>query len=154
VVGVAILGERVPRSTAQRRAAALEMLQSRDRLWLSTGSSSGPHLIPVGFIWDGKYITMATREHSVTTSNIRTNNAARVAIGDPDDVIIVDGTVSILSITEIEPETTNAIAGLRHSDKVLPERVCLRLTPTRILVWNGFHEYTNRTVMRNGRWLE
>ena len=149
-----IMHERVPRSTAQRLAAALEMLQSRDRLWLSTGNSSGPHLIPVGFLWDGKYITMATREHSVTTSNIRINGVARVAIGEPDDVVIVDGTVSIISIADIEPEIANAIAGLRHSDTVLPERVCLRLSPTRILVWNGFHEYANRTVMRDGRWLE
>ncbi|MGH3853741.1 MAG: pyridoxamine 5'-phosphate oxidase family protein [Pseudonocardiaceae bacterium] len=146
--------ERVPRSTAQRRAAALEMLQSRDRLWLSTGNSSGPHLIPVGFIWDGRQITMATREHSVTTSNIRANGVARVAIGETDDVTIVDGTVSILSVADIGPEIAGAIAGLRHSDKVLPERVCLRLHPTRILVWNGFHEYANRTVMRDGRWLE
>ncbi|MBV9141179.1 MAG: pyridoxamine 5'-phosphate oxidase family protein [Pseudonocardiales bacterium] len=146
--------KRIPRSTAQRRAAALDMLQNRDRLWLSTGNSSGPHLIPVGFLWDGKHITMATREHSVTTSNIRMNGAARVAIGEPDDLIIVDGTVSIVSIDDIEPEVANAIAGLRHSDTVLPERVCLRLLPTRILVWNGFHEYSNRTVMRNGRWLE
>ncbi|MGB6161782.1 MAG: pyridoxamine 5'-phosphate oxidase family protein [Pseudonocardiaceae bacterium] len=146
--------ECVPRSTAQRRAAALEMLQSRDRLWLSTGNSSGPHLIPVGFIWNGRHITMATRERSVTTSNIRGNGAARVAIGEPDDVIIVDGTVSILSIADIEPEIMNAFAGMRRSDKVLPGRVCLRLNPTRILVWNGFHEYANRTVMRDGRWLE
>lgn len=138
------------------------MLQNRDRLWLSTGNSSGPHLIPVGFIWDGRHITMATRERSVTTSNIRINGTARVAIGEPDDVTIVDGTVSIFNIADIEPEIANALAGeianvlagSRHSDKVLPGRVCLRLKPTRILVWNGFHEYTNRTVMRDGRWLE
>lgn len=138
------------------------MLQNRNRLWLSTGNISGPHLIPVGFIWDGGQITIATRERSVTASNIRINGAARVAIGEPDDVVIIDGTVSILSVADIEPEIANALAGeiksvlagLGHSDKVLPDRVCLRLKPTRILVWNGFHEYTNRTVMRDGRWLE
>ena len=130
------------------------MLQSRDRLWLSTGNSSGPHLIPVGFIWNGRQIIMATRERSVTTSNIRANGVARVAIGEPDNVVIIDGTVSILSIADIGPEIVGALAGLRNSDKVLPERVCLRLDPSRILVWNGFHEYENRTIMRAGRWLE
>jgi hypothetical protein len=133
------------------------MLQSRSRLWLSTGNSSGPHLIPLGFVWDGRKIMMATGEHSVTTSNIRANGAARVAIGEPHDVTIVDGTVSILNIADIEPEIVETFAGLSNDSTVLPEvlakRVWLCLTPTRILVWNGFHEYTNRTVMRDGRWL-
>lgn len=133
------------------------MLQSRSHLWLSTGNSSGPHLIPLGFVWDGTKITMMTGEHSVTTKNIRANGAARAAIGEPDDVIIVDGTVSIFNIDDIDLEVVKKFAGMNHdrilTPEVLAERAWLVLTPTRILVWNGFHENINRTVMRGGRWL-
>lgn len=142
-----------PRSIAQRRAAALDMLQSRDRLWLCTGGGSGAHLIPVGFVWDGEHIMIATREQSVTAANIRSSGTARVAIGEPDDVAIIDSTASVLGVDDLEPAIMDAFVRLNHLFKALPERVVLRLVPTRILVWKGFREHADRIIMRDGNWL-
>ncbi|MBV9141197.1 MAG: hypothetical protein JO115_09810 [Pseudonocardiales bacterium] len=129
------------------------MLQSRDRLWLCTGSSSGAHLIPVGFVWDGEHIMIATREQSVTVANIRSSGTARVAIGEPDDVVIIDSTASVLGVDDLEPEVVDAFVRLNHRFKDLPEHVVLRLVPTRILVWKDFREHADRVIMRDGIWL-
>ena len=50
-----------PRSAIERRSDTLELLESGYQLWLSTSSpEGGPHVIPVAFVWNGSWITMAT----------------------------------------------------------------------------------------------
>lgn len=143
-----------PRTTEQRREHALAQLQNQHELWLATGSEAGPHLIPVGYVWDGEHLTMATFEHSPTAANLRANRLARVAIGHHDDVTMIDGTVTFVAVADIEPGVADAFAQVSHDPRVMPGLVYLRFTPRRTQVWNGFHEFTNRTVMRGGAWLD
>jgi general stress protein 26 len=141
-----------PRTATKRREHALAQLATQHELWLATGSETGPHMIPVCYVWDGQHITMSTFEDSPTTTNIRANRTARVAIGHPDDVTMIDGSVTPIPVAEIEPDVADAYARVSHDPRVMPGLVYLRFTPRRVQVWNGFHEFTNRTVMRNGRW--
>jgi general stress protein 26 len=141
-----------PRTTTQRRHHAEAQLAGQHELWLATGSDAGPHMIPVGYVWDGQHITMATFEHSPTTANVRANHAARVAIGSHDDVTMIDGAVTLIPVPEIETDIADACAQVSHDPRAMPGLVYLRLTPRRVQVWNGFHEFTNRTVMRDGTW--
>ncbi|GAB3433566.1 pyridoxamine 5'-phosphate oxidase family protein [Flindersiella endophytica] len=141
-----------PRSTAERREHALAQLAGRHEVWLATGSQTGPHLIPVCYVWDGSHLTMATFEHSPTVANLRANGTARVAIGHHDDITMIDGTVELVPVAEIEPGIADAFAKVSHDPRVLPGFVYLRLTPGRVQVWNGFHEFAGRTVMRDGSW--
>jgi general stress protein 26 len=141
-----------PRTVAQRRDHALAQLGGRHELWLATGSHNGPHLIPVCYVWDGQHLTMATFEQSPTVVNLRANAKARVAIGAHDDITMIDGTVALISVAEIEPDIADAFARVSHDPRSMPGFVYLRLTPRRAQVWNGFHEFANRTVMRDGTW--
>lgn len=142
-----------PRTTTERRQHAVSQLVSQRELWLATGSDDGPHMIPVCYVWDGRHVTMATYEHSRTTANIRANGTARVAIGAYDDVTMIDGTVELVPVAEIEPEVADAYAQVSFDPREMPGLVYLQFTPRRAQVWNGFHEFSGRTVMRDGAWL-
>jgi hypothetical protein len=143
-----------PRTTTQRRDHALAQLRTQHELWLATGGPAGPHLIPVNYVWDGEHLTMATFEHSPTTANLRANGKARVAIGHHDDVTMIDGTVTLVAVADIEPGVADAFARVSHDPRVMGTHVYLRFTPRRAQVWNGFHEFANRTVLRDGTWLD
>lgn len=142
-----------PRSTSERRSHAVELLESTHQLWLSTaGRDSGPHAIPVAFVWNGSWITMATFVHSRTASNLRDDPRARLAVGSPTDVVVLDGEVSFVAVGEIDTEVADRFAAVSHDPRVMPGFVYLRFTPRRIQAWNGFHEFEGRTVMADGRW--
>lgn len=141
-----------PRSTAERREHALAQLAGQHEIWLATGSEEGPHLIPVCYVWDGRRLTMATFEQSPTVANVRATGKARVAIGHHDDVTMIDGTVELIPVVEIETGIADAFAKVSHDPRVMPGFVYLRLTPSRVQVWNGFDEFAGRTVMRDGTW--
>ncbi len=143
-----------PRTRDERRRASLEMLRTQHHLWLTTGGTSrGAHMIPVSYVWDGGDITMATFARSRTADNLRRYPMARVAVGRTDDVVMIDGNVSLVEVPDIDPVTADRFAAVSHDPRAMPGFLYLRLTPTRIQVWNGFHEYAGRTVMSDGGWL-
>jgi hypothetical protein len=142
-----------PRTTTQRREHALAQLATQRELWLATGSETGPHMIPVCYVWDGEHITMATFESSPTVRNIWATGTARVAIGSYDDVTMIDGRVTLIPVADIQTDVADAYAQVSHDPRAMPGLVYLRFTPQRAQVWNGFHEFTDRTVMRDGAWF-
>ncbi|WP_350276136.1 pyridoxamine 5'-phosphate oxidase family protein [Kribbella sp. HUAS MG21] len=147
----------VPRSLAERRAAARDRLQTGFQLWLATGSDShGAHLIPVAYAWDGTALCTATFAKSRTVANIEARPQARVALGDTADVVMIDTRASLVHVPDIDAEIAEHYAGVSTDPRSYPDGtfVYLRLHPRRIQVWNGLHEFTGRTVMRDGRWLD
>jgi Pyridoxamine 5'-phosphate oxidase len=146
---------RTPRSISERREAARDTLRAHHQLWLATGRDSrGAHLIPVSFLWDRVHLTMATLVRSRTMTNLRANPTARAAVGRTDDVVMIDGDVTLVDVAGMDPEIADRYARVSHDPRAMPGFVYLRLTPVRIQVWNGFHEYGGRTVMLDGRWLD
>jgi nitroimidazol reductase NimA-like FMN-containing flavoprotein (pyridoxamine 5'-phosphate oxidase superfamily) len=142
-----------PRSAIERRSDTVELLESAYQLWLSTsGPESGPHLIPVAFVWNGSWITMATFVESRTAANLRDDPRTRLAVGSTADVVILDGDVSFVAVDEMDTETADRFAAVSHDPRVMPGLVYLRFTPRRIQAWNGFHEFDGRTVMAGGNW--
>jgi Pyridoxamine 5'-phosphate oxidase len=147
------------RSLTQRREAALKLLQDNTNLWLATGSDGhGAHLIPVAYVWDGTRLTMATFAHSRTTANLRAYPHARVAIGPTDHLTMIDGDVSLVDPADMDSDIADRYARISFDPRTwpptMPPLVYLRLVPTRVQAWNGFHEFTGRTVMAQGRWLD
>jgi general stress protein 26 len=143
-----------PRGIAERRKAALAHLDGGYHLWLATcGAGRRPHLIPVAYVWDGACLTMATFEHSRTVANLRAHPRARVAVGGLNDVVMIDGEVTIVDSADIEHTTAEAYARVSFDPRSLPGLVYLRLVPIQIQVWSGFHEFHGRTVMTSGDWL-
>lgn len=143
-----------PRPLTERREAARQKMFTHHRLWLATGSDGhGAHLIPVSFIWTNEHLTMATLARSRTMVNLRANPRARAAIGHPDDVVIIDGDVSIVDVADIDSTAADRYAEVSHDPRQMPGFLYLYLLPNRVQVWNGFHEYAGRTVMLDGYWL-
>lgn len=145
----------IPRSLDQRRADALDRLDTHFQMWLATGSDGyGAHLIPVAYVWNAHTLTTATSERSRTAANLATTPQARVAIGSTDDVIMIDATATLIPVDTIDPDTADSYARISHDPRTMPGFAYIQLTPQRIQVWNGFHEFPGRTVMTNGHWLD
>ncbi|TDD37298.1 hypothetical protein E1287_09080 [Actinomadura sp. KC06] len=147
----------VPRRLAERRAYARNRLETGFQMWLATGSDGhGAHLIPVACTWDGSALYTATFAKSRTVANVKGHPQARVALGDTADVVMIDTSASLVNVPDVDADIAERYAKVSTDPRAYPEGrfVYLRLRPTRILVWNGLHEFVGRTVMRDGRWLD
>jgi hypothetical protein len=141
-----------PRSTAGRRADVLRMLSTERHLWIASAEDSRAHLIPLAFAWDGAAITMVTRRSSRTVRNLRRAGRARVALGSPRDVVIVDGPVSFSEPADADPRLREIFATLPLNPERVPGAIGVHLAPQRIMAWRGLAEMRDRTVMADGRW--
>lgn len=145
-----------PRSLLERRAAALDKLRSTNNMWLATASDGrGPHLIPLSYSWDGSALTTATLENSRTVKNVRVQPRVRAAIGGTGDVLMIDATATIAGVTEVDRRAADAYAQASGNDpRTMSSFIYVRLVPQRMQIWNGREEFTGRTVMRQGVWLD
>ena len=70
-------------------------------IWVSTTRSNGcPHAVPVWFLWDGETVYFTTSPTSQKAKNLTLQPAIVVHAGDGDDVIILEGTVEM--VTELQ----------------------------------------------------
>lgn len=140
----------------ERRAAAVEHLRSHANFWLATASDGrGPHLIPASFWWDGSRLTTATFEDSRTSKNVWAQPRVRASIGSTADVLMIDATAAIVAVADIDAAAAEGYARASGNDpRSVPGFAYIRLTPQRMQVWRGIAEFTGRTVMRGGVWLD
>ena len=145
-----------PRSRAQRRRDTEHRLTHDVDVWVATASPDGaPYLVPLSFDWDGRTLLMATPRDSRTGSNLATNRAVRLALGDTRDVTMNDGSVEVLEIDALPQEQGDRFAertGFDPRTLATPYR-WFRVTPRRIQAWREENEMPNRAVMRDGQWL-
>jgi Pyridoxamine 5'-phosphate oxidase len=143
------------RTLAERREAALEHLRSNTNLWLATASDGrGPHLIPVSYWWDGARLTTATSKNSRTARNLRAQPKVRAAIGSTGDVLMIDAMAEMVSWDDIGETEADGYAQASGVPRSVAGFVYVRLVPQRMLVWKGPAEFSGRTVMRAGEWLD
>lgn len=144
------------RDLRQRRADTLDRLSSGFQMWMATGSDGhGAHLIPVAYVWDGSDLVTATFRRSRTVSNLRARPVARLAIGDTADVVLIDARAVLLDVSDIDAASAEAYAKVSTDPRNAPDTfVYLRLVPQRILAWNSLAEFSGRTVMLDGSWLD
>jgi general stress protein 26 len=143
------------RTLAERRAAALERLRSDSNLWLATASDGrGPHLIPVSYWWDGARLLTATFEYSRTLRNVRAQPKVRASIGSTGDVLMIDAMAVVVAAADIGETAAEGYAQASGVPRSAPGFTYMRLVPERIQVWKGQAEFSGRTVMRAGVWLD
>ena len=145
------------RSTAQRKADVVTMLQKNGDLWLATASSSGkPHLIAASSWWDGNQLVIATTSRSRTARNLESTGIGRLALGAPDDVVLVDVQLAeIMPVASAKPELKSgfvAAAGWDPADEG-DDWKFFRLRPLQIQAYRGYGELQGREVMRKSQWL-
>ena len=145
------------RTVEQRKADTRAALDAQRDLWLATADSSGkPHLIAVSAWWDGNHVIIATTAASRSARNLEANRIARLALGAPDDVIVIDAVVADrVKVHDADAKLAAGFAAAVGWDPrdINSDWVFLRLTPTRIQAYRGYDELEGRDVMLRGRWL-
>jgi hypothetical protein len=140
------------RSTAQRRADVLAMLEGEEHVWIATGGRR-VHLIPLACAWDGRRLVMATNSNNRTVRNLYIQPRTRIALGTPKDVVLMDGDTEVLTPVDITDEDSAILAALPLDPTRASGRVCLSFVPDRILTWRDRGEIADRVVMDCGKWL-
>ena len=146
------------RAVAQRKADVLATLAKQGDLWLATADRTGrPHLIAVSAWWNGSELIMATSGTTRSARNLESTGTARLAIGSPDDVSVIDAEVAGPGKpVEDEPGVSEGFAAAVGWDPrtVGGGWVYFTLRPTRIQAYRGYDELAGRDVMRKGHWLD
>jgi hypothetical protein len=143
------------RSVQQRKADVRATLEQNGHAWLATAVGSVPYVIVVQAVWDGESILVTTRESSRTARNLEQSRAARLALGDADDAIVIEATLlRALPAVEATPSRTafERAAGWDPGEQG-PDWRLFVLRPTRIQAYRGYAEIEGRDVMKDGRWL-
>lgn len=143
-----------PRPLDDRIAAAQRRLTDSHQLWLASGGSDGPHMIPVAFVWDTGQVVTATGERSRTVSNLRETGRARLGLGTTDDVVMIDANLdAFVTVPKMPSLVADRFAAVSHDPRQIPGYTYIRLRPQRVQVWNGYHEFGGRTAMLDNQWL-
>jgi len=143
------------RDTSQRKQDVLDMLQRERDLWVVSASATGDaYIVPLSFSWDGVHLTVATPKRNRTARNLRRAGRARVALGPPTDVVILEGPVEEIAVTSNADlaDAHTHVVGFDARDQP-EEYVFIRLTPERIQAWRSPAELPDHDVMRAGSWL-
>jgi hypothetical protein len=145
------------RTIQQRKADVLAALGRNADLWLATASPTGrPHLVAVSAWFHDPDFLIATVGSSRTARNLDATEIARLAVGAPDDVIVIDARLTAsMPVTAAEADL---LAGFATAVGWSPVEEpgnwrFFRLVPTRIQAYRGYGELEGRDVFSDGRWL-
>jgi hypothetical protein len=147
-----------PRTAEQRKQAVLERLRTEHDVWVATAGPEGvPCLVPLSVHWDGEAVWLSTKSTNPTGRNLRATGAVRISFGDTRDVVLIDGSVEVFPVDEMEPGTVRAFAERCGWDPSRPHRgapyLYFRVTPTAVQAFHGEHELVGRHLMRDGAWV-
>jgi general stress protein 26 len=108
----------------------------------------------VSFWWDGARLTTSTFEPSRTLDNVQKQPKVRVSVGTTTDVLMIDATATVVRDDEVDADVAEGYAEASGIPQSTPGFVYIQLLPRRMQMWRGREEFTDRTVMRDGVWLD
>jgi hypothetical protein len=100
-------------------------------------------------------VLVATRADSPTARNLRATGAAKLALGEAEDAVLMDAAVADRrpagpSAGDLGAAFTEAM-GWDPADEGDWDYFLLR--PVRVQAYRGYGEREGSTIMRDGRWL-
>ncbi|MFE9444491.1 pyridoxamine 5'-phosphate oxidase family protein [Streptomyces sp. NPDC006602] len=144
-----------PRTAEQRKRDVLARLERELDVWVASADSAGlPCLVALWFVWDGEAVWVSTRPTNPTGRNLRDGRRARLAFGDTQDVVLLDGEVRSFEGQDVPDSAADAFAAKTGWD---PRRDSasygfFRILPRAVQAWHGEHELRGRHLMRDGVW--
>jgi len=145
------------RTAKQRTQDTLRRLEQDEDAWVATATEDGgaPYLVPLSFVWDGTTLLFATPAASPTGRNLAATGVARIGIGPTRDVVMIEGTVVMLTPADLPEEDAEIFASKTGFD---PRRLAtpysyFRVLPQRVQAWREANELKGRDLMRDGEWL-
>lgn len=146
-----------PRPRSVRLADTRARLESDVDLWVATAHPDGgaPGLVPLSFAWDGTNLLLATGRDTPAGRNMRDSGFVRLALGEVRDVMMIDGSVAEVPLSDVPADRWDAYTVRTGWDPRAsgPAYAAYVVTPTVIQAWRESHELAGRTLMREGRWL-
>ncbi|HEU4948547.1 MAG TPA: pyridoxamine 5'-phosphate oxidase family protein [Kribbella sp.] len=145
------------RSPEQRKLDTLDRLEHDVDAWVATADqeTGTPYLVPLSFLWDGTTLLISTPAFSPTSRNLQTTGKVRVGVGPTRDLILIEGTVDVLTADELPADVGDAFADKAGFDprELSDPYLYFRVRPQRLQAWREVNELDGRTLMRGGRWL-
>ncbi|MFE0699305.1 pyridoxamine 5'-phosphate oxidase family protein [Streptomyces sp. NPDC058872] len=150
--------EAPPRGLAQRLEDTRARLEEDVDLWIASAGpseTSGAHLVPLSFLWDGTALLISTPRASITGRNLLADGRVRAALGPTRDVVLVDGTAEPVDLADLPPGTGEAFKDKTGFDprELKDSYQYFLIRPHRVQAWREANELQGRTLMRNGAWL-
>ncbi|MFD5074722.1 pyridoxamine 5'-phosphate oxidase family protein [Streptomyces sp. NPDC058371] len=145
-----------PRTPEQRKNDVLARLDKELDIWVASADEHGlPCLVALWFVWDGKAIWLSTRTTNPTGRNLRDGGRARLAFGDTQDVVLIDGDVETYSARDVSGAAAEAFLEKSGWDprKDSASYAFFRVRPLAVQAWHGQHELRGRQLMRDGAWI-
>jgi hypothetical protein len=146
-----------PRDAATRRADTLAKLhEPAADVWVASASGGGAHLVPLSLAWLDERVVLALEAGSRTALNVTAQGAARLALGQTRDVVIIDAVLErAVPLPEAPAELADGYAAQSDWDprEARGAFVYLVLRPTTIQAWREVNELPGRALMRDGVWL-
>lgn len=118
-------------------------LQVTRSAWLSTTRPDGrPHAVPVWFLWDQGLVYFTTAPRSQKGRNLSAQPFAVLQVGDGDDVIVVEGPVTVVG-DRTEQRRVGERFGEKYVEPVTGEHAVVdapgmalyRLDADRVMAW-------------------
>ena len=145
------------RTAKQRKQDTLRRLEHDEDAWVATAGEDGgaPYLVPLSFVWDGTTLLFATPAASPTGRNLVSTGVARLGIGPTRDVVMVEGTVVMLTPDDLPEEDAEIFASQTGFDprQLTTPYLYFRIRPQRVQAWREANELKGRDLMRDGEWL-
>ena len=146
------------RPIAQRIADTRALLETQGSGWLATASPSGtPLVFAVAFLWTGTTAVIATRDGTPTARNLDATGKARLVLGTPQDVVMLDATVArTLPASGATGTIGTAFVDAMGWDPAVegPDWRYVELRPTVIQSYRGYHELGGHVLAKDGVWKE
>ncbi len=144
-----------PRTPEQRKRDALARLERESDVWVASADPDGvPCLVALWFVWHGQAVWLSTRPANPTGRNLRHGGRARLALGDTQEVVLVDGDGETFAAGDVPEAAADAFArktGWDPRGEAVPYAF-FQVRPRAVQVWHGVHELPGRTLMREGVW--
>ncbi|MGW1747412.1 pyridoxamine 5'-phosphate oxidase family protein [Streptomyces sp. NPDC002092] len=144
-----------PRSVGQRKQDVLARLARERDIWVATADTGGlPCLVALWFAWDGESVWMSTRVTNPTGRNLRDGGRTRLAFGDTQDVVLLDGDVESFTGQDVPAAAADAFVAKTGWDprQDSASYAFFRVRPRGVQAWRGGHELPGRHLMRDGVW--
>ncbi|MEO7268490.1 MAG: pyridoxamine 5'-phosphate oxidase family protein [Knoellia sp.] len=146
-----------PRPRKVRLADTRARLENDIDLWVATAHPDGgaPGLVPLSFDWNGSDFLLATGRNTPAGRNMRDSGLVRLSLGELRDVVMVDGSVVELPLSDVPSARWDAYAARTGWDprEAGPDYAAYAVNPVTIQAWREHPELADRTLMDTGQWL-
>ncbi|MFG2467097.1 pyridoxamine 5'-phosphate oxidase family protein [Streptomyces canus] len=143
------------RTLEQRKRDVLARLERETDIWVASADADGlPCLVALWFAWDGECVWLSTRITNPTGRNLRDGGHTRLAFGDTQDVVLIDGDVITYGGEDVPPAAIDVFMAKTGWD---PRRdsasyAFFQVRPRTVQALHGGHEMRGRHVMQDGVW--